>query len=958
MIRRRKETRPRRVSALARLELLETRQLLATFTVMDASDSDAGSLRAAILSANAATGSSTINFDIPGTGVQTIVLKSPLPALINPVTINATTQPGYAAAGTPQVEIEGASILDTSTSPPTPIPNVTGLTLTGGSSTVEGLIVDRFTGTGIVATRDSNTIVSNFIGTDPTGTVAEGNGAYGVALSGRNNVIGGSEQINLGTPDPLNVISGNSAAGIYLGNSGSALPTNNIVEGNLIGTDVNGTVDLGNAGAGVDIESSNNTIGGYGSSLANTIAFNGGAGVQVGNSPYLSNVIDNRIEGNSIFKNVNLGIDLGGDGVTNNAPGYNYGPNLRQPFPVLTSAYPSGTGTMVEGSLVASPNTSYTVDFYANTQPDRSGYGQGQRPIFIKNFMTNPSGYVDVTSMLTNSVPVGQYISATATDPNGNTSEFDFSEVVTPTAESDLSVTATNSAPTAQAGSAQTYTYTVQNNGPSVATNVTFDDMLPSGATLVSGTFGQQALPSPVNGVISADIGTLSDGGSTVVTLTFTLPNAGTVTNNVGVMADQKDLYPLNNSLAQPIQVNPAPPVDLSLYGVANPYPVQVGNMLTYTFIVTNNSSNPGTGVLFSDQLPSGVSFESVTSSQGVSEVVGNDVMVDLETLPADSNASVTLVVNPLVPGSLSNFAMVGGAQTDPNVVNNSTTVYSYVTPAPAVDVGVVISSAPVPAVVGQPFLYVITVGNAGSAPATGVTLSDVLPTAALITSIKPSEGTYTLTGDDLTVNFGALPIGDIEEVTVALTPGAAGFIVNRASVTSDQPDFNVANNFAAVATPVAAQVIAPAVLQQNLVVSGNTITHVVLTFNEDMDPTSASNVANYQVLDLGSNGSLSATGPKVAITSAKYNAVTRSVTLSFKTSLKIGRFYKIVANGPGAPGLVDTNGNVLDGENNGLQNSIYESLIARGTTTRPVPLQVGVTKPQPTPKPPAKHHK
>jgi uncharacterized repeat protein (TIGR01451 family) len=520
-------------------------------------------------------------------------------------------------------------------------------------------------------------------------------------------------------------------------------------------------------------------------------------------------------------------------------------------------------------------------------------------------------------------------------------------------------VFATNSFPAAQAGTAQTYTYTVENAGPSMATNVIFHDMLPAGASFVSGTFGQQTLPPPINGVLTANIGNLASGSETTVSLTYTLPTAGTVTNKVGVTSDQPNPSPANSSITEHITVSPASPVDLSIYGVANPFPAQVGDMLTYTFVVTNNSFNTATGVLFSDPLPSGVTFESVTSSQGVSAVVGNDVMVDLGDLTGGTNASVTLVVDPLIAGSLTNSAMVAGQQPDPNVINNMTTVFSYVTPAPAVDIAVDIAAAPYPAAVGQPFLYVITVGNPGSAPATGVTLSDVLPTNALITSIKPSEGTYTVSGDNLTVNFGALPIGGLEEVTVALIPGSAGFMVNRASVISDQPEFNIYNNFATFVTPVAAPVIAPAVLQQNLVVSGNKITNIVLTFNEDMDPNSASMIANYEVEDLGTNGSLSATGPKVQITSAKYNTITRSVTLSFKTDLNIGKFYKIIANGPGAPGLVDVNGNVLDGENNGLQNSIYQSLVSRGTTTRPVSLQIGVTKPQPTPKPPvAKHHK
>jgi hypothetical protein len=187
-----------------------------------------------------------------------------------------------------------------------------------------------------------------------------------------------------------------------------------------------------------------------------------------------------------------------------------------------------------------------------------------------------------------------------------------------------------------------------------------------------------------------------------------------------------------------------------------------------------------------------------------------------------------------------------------------------------------------------------------------------------------------------------------LTEVTIAVTPGAPGFIVDNASVTADQPDYNISNNFDTHVTAVLGDPIAPAVLDQKLNVVGNKITGVVLTFNEGLDPTSASTVANYQILDLNQNGSLTASGPKVAIASASYNVATRSVTLTPRPGLSVGRFYKLVVNGSGAPGLIDSSGNVLDGEQNGLQNSIYQSLIGRGTKTRPIALQVGVPKPQP----------
>ena len=941
-------TRARRAASIVRPEALEPRQLLATFTVTNVSDSGAGSFRQAILDANGGSGINTIAFNIPGSGVHSIAPASPLPTVSNPAIIDATTQPGY--AGTPLVELNGANIFAPGVVPPTPLGGVDGLLLGGGSSTVKGLTIDRFTGDGIHLTRDGNTISANFIGTDPTGTQALGNGADGVAVFSRNNVIGGP---NAGD---RNVISANSGRGIFLGAS-STQPTGNVVERDLIGTDATGTLDLGNALAGIDVESSSNVIGGTLSTSQNIIAFNGGAGVQVGSYRFVSNVTRDRIVGNSIFGNVGLGIDLGGDGVTFNQPGGStFGPNDLQNYPALTSAYSASGGTKVEGSLNSSPNSPFTVEFFANPQPDPSGYGQGRTPIGAQTFMTDSTGRVDITSTLAASVPPGQFISATATDASGNTSEFARSLAVTATAQADLSVSALDPNPTAQAGVAHTYYFTVQNKGPSQATNVLFADVLPQGATFLAGNSSQGILSPPSNGTVDVSIGDLPGGASATISLTYSIASAGFASNRASVTADQLDPTTANDQVAQNFQVSPAPPVNLNLVGVATPSPVQAGDPLMYTFIVTNYSGNPSSGVVFTDPLPTGVAFDSAQSSQGVVTQADGVVTADLGMIPGGANATVTVVVRPSTARLLANFARVKGNEPDPNAVDNSVNVGAYVLPAPAIDLAVAVTAAPEPAMVGHVFTYAVLVANAGTTSASGVTLTDLLPDAASIVSIKPSQGTYTLSGNVLTVKLGSIAPGALTEVTIVLTPGAPGAIVDQASVTADQPEFNIANNFDTHTTGVLADALPPAVVDQKLTVSGKKISSVVLTFNRALDPTSASQVANYQILDLGSNGSLTASGPPVAIASASYNPATRSVTLAIRQGLSVGRFYKIVVNGPGAPGLVDSAGNVLDGERNGLQNSIYESLIGRGTKARPIALQVGVPKPKPAHQAPTKH--
>jgi len=138
-------------------------------------------LRAAIQQANATQGDDLILFDISGTGTQTISPQSPLPEVTDPVTIDATSQPGF--AGSPLIELNGTDAgADTD-----------GLRITAGNSTVRGLAINRFTGNGLrLSNGGGNTIEGNYIGTDVTGTLPLPNQKDGVLIDGASdNTIGG-----------------------------------------------------------------------------------------------------------------------------------------------------------------------------------------------------------------------------------------------------------------------------------------------------------------------------------------------------------------------------------------------------------------------------------------------------------------------------------------------------------------------------------------------------------------------------------------------------------------------------------------------------------------------------------------------------------------------------------------------------------------------------------------------
>jgi len=247
--------RPRR-GARPALEACEDRLLLSTFQVTNPNDSGTGSLRQAILDSNAdAAQANTIAFDIGGGGLAITPLK-PLPAVVTPVTIDGTTQPGYKNA--PVVELVGS-------------PQVTtGLNVTGGKTTIEGLSVEKF-GTAGVALNGygGNTVRGNSIGTDVAGVAAAGDGT-GVAIASPNNTVGGA------TPDARNVISGNTTGVSIAG----AAATGNVVAGNFIGTDAAGSGRVGNSGVGVYVGAPGTTVGGTAAGAGNVISGNG-AGVQV-----------------------------------------------------------------------------------------------------------------------------------------------------------------------------------------------------------------------------------------------------------------------------------------------------------------------------------------------------------------------------------------------------------------------------------------------------------------------------------------------------------------------------------------------------------------------------------------------------------------------------------------------------------------------------------------------------
>jgi hypothetical protein len=257
-----------------------------------------------------------------------------------------------------------------------------------------------------------NIVAGNFIGTMADGVTVLANAADGVKIDNApGNTIGGT------TTGAGNVISGNNY-GVVISGAGAS---GNLLEGNSIGTDLTGAVPVRNAIDGVLITliASNNTIGGTVAGAGNIIAYNAGNGVN------LLSGTGNSVLSNRIFSNTLLGIDLGGDGVTQNHPTPGGGPNNLQNYPVLTSIIAGALSSTVHGTLQSAPGTSFLIQFYSNSVATTSGYGQGQTLIGSATVTTDSSGHAVIISAVPVALPRGTLVSATATNlSTGDTSEF------------------------------------------------------------------------------------------------------------------------------------------------------------------------------------------------------------------------------------------------------------------------------------------------------------------------------------------------------------------------------------------------------------------------------------------------------------------------------------------------------------------------------------------------------
>lgn len=512
------------------------------YPVTTTADSGAGSLRAAITSANANPGADTISFNIAGTGPHVIALVTSLSAIADPVTIDGTTEPDFGAGPAPVVQIDGGATT-----------GAYGFVFGVGSdgSTIKGLSIGNFDQDGILLATNGNTVSGNYLGLAPDGTTTTPNLAGVHVFTASNNVIGGT------TAAERNIISGNS----YGAEVSNAASTMNTIQGNYIGTDAAGTAAKANAITGVLItDADTTTIGGTAAGAGNVISGNQGHGIFTANGVQGTMILGNRVgidasgaalgntiagvrfqansdgntvggattaAGNQIANNGDAGVfvEFGSDDnlIRRNSIYANAGGSITtssQPDPILDVAIADGTDLYVAGrlGLNSQVSTNFEIDAYTSPACGEAKTYAGTFPL-----MSDGSGNGPFEELTTDAAVIQQF----ATVIQSSTSSSDVSPCV-PVADAGSTIAVasfsfTPSSPAIAAGEGVLWNFGVPTQHTATdSTGMGLFDSGPSGSGDVfgavfpdAGTFGYRCTIHPVQmkGSIKVPLPNVSKNG-------------------------------------------------------------------------------------------------------------------------------------------------------------------------------------------------------------------------------------------------------------------------------------------------------------------------------------------------------------------------------------------------------------------------------------------------------------
>jgi uncharacterized repeat protein (TIGR01451 family) len=430
--------------------------------------------------------------------------------------------------------------------------------------------------------------------------------------------------------------------------------------------------------------------------------------------------------------------------------------------------------------------------------------------------LTAASSYPSITlnALVSQSAPATLTNSATVGGGNeANLLNDMATDVASVVSSADLSVTDSASPNPVAAGSNITYTQIVTNNGPSAADNATVVATIPANTTLVSivAPSGWVCANPGFGGTGNVVCTDVNMPGSTLAAFTLIVKvNSGTANGTViteAVSANSATDPNTGNNTATATTVVGTTAPDLTVTNVASPNPVQAGNNITYTQVVTNTGTTPATTATFTESTPANTTFVSITPPAGWTCAAFPPTCTN--TSVAGGSSGTFTVVYKVVGGTAS-----GTTITDTATVNaanqsfgsNSAIATDIVASATQADLALSTVATPSSVLAGNNITYTQTVTNNGPAAATAVSFTEAIPANTTFSSVSAPVGwTCTVTTSVTCTNpsFASGSSADIVVVVDTAAATAAGTITATSSVSATTSDPTAANNSTTVATPI-----------------------------------------------------------------------------------------------------------------------------------------------------------
>lgn len=350
-----------------------------------------------------------------------------------------------------------------------------------------------------------------------------------------------------------------------------------------------------------------------------------------------------------------------------------------------------------------------------------------------------------------------------------------------PLPRADLYVTKTVNNPTANVGTNVIFTLTVGNHGLSTGTGVTVTDLLPSGYTYVSDTSG--GAYNAATGVWT--VGSLLAATTAAIDITATVNPIGNYTNGATVTGNEPDFDFTNNSSIA--TVGPVPQADVEVVKTVSSNTPNVGSNVIFTVAVKNNGPSGATGVSVADLLPAGYTY---VSDSGPGTYNPGTGLWTIGTLASGGTATMKVVATVNPAGPYLNTATVSAAEADPVLANNTSSIGTA--PVAQSDLAVTKTASSNTPNVGTTVTFTLLAANNGPSDATGVSVTDTLPSG--YTYVSDTGGGAYNAGTGLW-SIGNLASGTTATLDIAAQVNAGGTYLNSASITGTEPDPDLANN-------------------------------------------------------------------------------------------------------------------------------------------------------------------